>query len=338
MAFLTRTAATIALLSAAPALAQQPGPPPPPPPAWRALIGEYGPDSTTRVMILERAGRLIARFDSSREARLIPSRAGRFGLLGGAPEHRGELRVRRNARGRPSAILLGDSVWSRRALGPEEGAVFRVVPVRPVEELRKEALAANPPPEAGELRAPALVELITLDPTIKLDIRYATSRNFLGTPLYSQARAFLQRPAAEALVRAHHWLKTQGYGLLIHDGYRPWYVTRLFWDATPPAQHEFVANPATGSRHNRGCAVDLTLYDLRTGRAVEMPGTYDEFSHRSYASYPGGTSRQRWLRELLRRAMEAEGFTVNSSEWWHFDYKDWKSYRIGNTPFEQLGR
>jgi D-alanyl-D-alanine dipeptidase len=298
------------LLSAAPALAQQ-HPPPPPPAAWRPLIGEYGPDSTTRVMLLERNGRLIARFDSLHERSMTPQG------------------VRR---------LLADSLWRRRALGPEEGAVFRVTPVRPVEELRREALAAKPPAETGEFRSTDLVELTRLDPSIKLDIRYASNRNFLGTPLYTQARAFLQRPAAEALLRAHRRLKRLGYGLLIHDGYRPWYVTKLFWDATPSGQHEFVANPATGSRHNRGCAVDLTLYDLRNGRPVEMPGTYDEFSQRSYPSYPGGTSRQRWFRELLRHAMEAQGFTVNPSEWWHFDYKDWKSYRIGNTPFEQLGR
>ena len=179
--------------------------------------------------------------------------------------------------------------------------------------------------------------MTSLDSTIHLEIRYATTNDFLGSVFYSSVHAFLQRPAAEALVRAQQKLKQQGYGLLIHDGYRPWYVTKMFWDATTSENHGFVANPATGSRHNRGCAVDLTLYDLRTGRPIEMPGTYDEFSPRSFPSYPGGTSRQRWHRELLRSAMEAEGFTVNPSEWWHFDYQDWKSYRIGNTPFEQLG-
>jgi len=140
----------------------------------------------------------------------------------------------------------------------------------------------------------------------------------------------------EALVRVANALHARGYGLLIHDGYRPWYVTKMFWDATPPAQHEFVANPADGSRHNRGEAVDLSLYDLSTGRPVEMPGTYDEFSHRSYPGYEGGTSLQRWHRELLRSAMEAEGFTVFTSEWWHFDYKDWKRYHIGNITFEKI--
>src|SRR5439155_2616777 len=108
------------------------------------------------------------------------------------------------------------------------------------------------------------------------------------------------------------------------------------WDAPPPQDHIFVADPATGSRHNRGCAVDLTLYDRATGAVVPMVGGYVEFSDRSYPDYMGGTSRQRWHRELLRRAMEAQGFTVYEAEWWHFDYKDWKKYPIGNRPFEQI--
>ena len=215
---------------------------------------------------------------------------------------------------------------------------FRITPVRPVEELRAEALRAQPPLEKVEFRKPELVELIKLDPTIKLDIRYASSNNFLSTPMYSQARAFLQRPAAEALVRAHRKLKQQGYGLLIHDGYRPWYVTKMFWEATPADKHEFVADPSEGSRHNRGCAVDLSLYDRKTGREVVMPSGYDEMSERSYADYPGGTAEQRRLRGLLRAAMESEGFKVYPQEWWHFDHQDWKVYPILNVPFEKLGK
>jgi D-alanyl-D-alanine dipeptidase len=180
------------------------------------------------------------------------------------------------------------------------------------------------------------VELVKVDPSIKLDIRYATTNNFLGAAFYSQARAFLQRPAAEAVARASAALHKSGYGLLVHDGYRPWYVTKAFWDATPNDKKWLVANPASGSKHNRGCAVDLTLYDLATGKVVEMPSTYDESTQRAYAFYPGGTDLQRWHRALLRRAMEAEGFTVNPTEWWHFDYKDWKDYAIGNIRFEQI--
>jgi D-alanyl-D-alanine dipeptidase len=215
---------------------------------------------------------------------------------------------------------------------------FRITPLRPVEELRREALAAQPPHETAPFRKPDLVELIKLDPSIKLDIRYATSNNFLSTPMYSEARAFMQRPAAEALVRAHHELKKQGYGLLIHDAYRPWYVTKMFWDATPDDKKIFVADPKEGSKHNRGCAVDLTLYDLKTGQAVQMPSGYDEMSERAYADYKGGTAEQRERREILRRAMEKEGFTVYPQEWWHFDYKDWKEYPVMNVRFEEMGK
>ena len=133
-------------------------------------------------------------------------------------------------------------------------------------------------------------------------------------------------------------LKAYGYGLLIHDGYRPWFVTRMFWDATPDYAHVFVADPAKGSRHNRGCAVDLTLYELKTGQAIEMTGQYDEMSPRSFADYRGGTSRQRWLRDLLRREMEAQGFSVYPQEWWHFDYSRWADYGIGTASFSDLAR
>src|SRR5258705_7635465 len=144
--------------------------------------------------------------------------------------------------------------------------IFRIVPVGRVAELGTEALAAQPPREEGRFRPADLVDLATLDRRITLDIRYATADNFLSTAVYTQARAFLQRPAAEALLRAHRALRNQGYGLRIFDAYRPWYVTKIFWDATPPDKHEFVADPAKGSRHNRGCAVALTLYDLKTDR------------------------------------------------------------------------
>jgi zinc D-Ala-D-Ala dipeptidase len=215
---------------------------------------------------------------------------------------------------------------------------FRITPVRPVAELRAEALRAQPPHERGPFRKPDLVELVKLDPTIKLDIRYATSNNFLGTPVYTQARAFLQRPAAEALVRANHELEIQGFGLIIHDGYRPWYVTKIFWDAVPEDKKIFVADPAEGSRHNRGCAVDLSLYDLKTGLEVTMPSGYDEMTPRAYADYAGGTVEERTRRALLRQAMGKQGFEVIPDEWWHFDYKDWKQYPIMNIKFEDLGQ
>jgi zinc D-Ala-D-Ala dipeptidase len=215
-------------------------------------------------------------------------------------------------------------------------AVFRIQPVRPVAELRAEALAAQPPVADSGVLAPDLVELRTLDSTIPYDIRYATDRNFMGVPFYDTALAFMQRPAAEALVRAHRRLRAEGYGLLIHDAYRPWYVTKMFWDATPDSLKRFVADPATGSRHNRGAAVDLTLYALDTGRPVAMPSGYDEMTARAYPDYAGGTTTERENRARLRAAMEAVGFTVYEFEWWHFDYQDWPRYPVMNVRFRDL--
>ena len=192
------------------------------------------------------------------------------------------------------------------------------------------------PIEEGDFLEPSLTELAKLDRTIKLDIRYATANNFLGQAFYTQARAFLQKPAAEAVLRAAQKLQKQGYGLLIHDGYRPWSVTKAFWDSTPTEKHIFVANPATGSKHNRGCAVDLSMYDLKSGLVVEFPSAYDEMSERAFPTYKGGTATQTKNREALKKAMESEGFTVYENEWWHFDYKDWKRYRILDIPFEKL--
>jgi D-alanyl-D-alanine dipeptidase len=317
-------------------------PPPPPPAAWRPLIGDYAAGGDT-VSILEEGGTLALQWWSGPETGLRAETDSTFvpdaspasrEVPGGAGFDRITLR---RTDGRPLALDLDGRRFARLVFGPEDGASFRIDPVRGIDDLRAEALEASPPVEEGDFREPDLVELVTLDSTIALDVRYATTNNFMGEVFYSAPRAFLQRPAAEALVRAHRWLGERGYGLLIHDGYRPWYVTKMFWDATPEDLKVFVADPASGSRHNRGCAVDLTLYDRATGEPVTMTGGYDEFSPRSYPDYPGGTSRQRWHRELLRQAMEMQGFSVYEAEWWHFDYRDWRSYRIGNQRFEEIG-
>ena len=198
------------------------------------------------------------------------------------------------------------------------------------------ACAAQPPHETGTFKKTDLVELTKLDTSIHLDIRYATSNNLVGRPVYTEARAFLQRPAAEALVKANAAFKQLGYGVLVFDGYRPWAVTKIFWDVTSTENKKFVADPKKGSRHNRGCAVDMSLYDLKTGKEIEMTGVYDEMSERSYPHYAGGTEQQRKMRDLLRTIMETNGFTVYEFEWWHFDFNDWKSYGITNVPFSEI--
>ncbi len=198
------------------------------------------------------------------------------------------------------------------------------------------AFADGPPVEPGPFLKSDLVELKALDSTFKLDIRYATKNNFLGRPVYPEARAFLQRPAAEALARANQALKKKGLGLMIFDGYRPWSVTKIFWDETPAEKREFVADPAKGSRHNRGCAVDLTLFDLKSGKPLPMPSDYDEMNEKSHPDYSGGDPAARVNRDTLRKAMEAEGFSIYPNEWWHFDCKGWERYALMNLSFVEV--
>ena len=310
-------------------------PPAPPPAAWVGLVGEYGTGAAP-LIVRESDGRLEAVLGDSPPLILTPARGDAFRLAarrGGPPE---TLVFTRDAAGRATAVAREGASLPRRAWGVDGAGTFRVAPSRPVADLLREARAAPPPREPGPFRPVDLVEVTALEPAIRLDVRYATADNFLATPVYPEARAFLQRPAAEALARAHRRLAPFGHGLLVHDAYRPWSVTRVFWDATPPDKREFVADPADGSRHNRGCAVDLTLYRLDDGEVVEMPGVYDEMSERSYPDFPGGTSEQRWRRELLRWAMEAEGFRVFASEWWHFDHRDWRRYPIVSLPFDRV--
>src|SRR5258708_22804952 len=317
-----------------------PGPKPPDAPAdWKRFVGIYEYSSYGKqkqnVIILERDQRAYMHytsgpneelhFDLNLKMMFVPDAAkGSWGY--GIIEEPGSA---------PYFTYLNES-YVRKDPGAEPARAFRITPLHPISQLRAQALRSSPPSESGPFRKPDVVALAPLESGIHLDIRYATSNDFLGTPVYSQARAFLQRPAAEALLRVQQKLKPLGYGLLIHDAYRPWYVTKIFWDATPPEGKIFVADPAQGSRHNRGCAVDLTLYDLASGKPIEMPGTYDEMSPRSFPNYPGGTSLQRWHRDLLRRAMESEGFAVYEAEWRHFDYQDWREYPILNVPFEKL--
>lgn len=306
--------------------------PEPIPERWAGLIGEYGEDHNILV-ILERDAKLFALIEwfflyplteESENVLKFPD----WGLY-----HDEKLVFTRDKSGRAEKVIAASVEFRRR---PQADGTFKIKPIRQLDGLRREAMAAEPPPEPGDFLKPDLVELAPLDESLKLDVRYATDNNFLSTPFYPVAKAFLQRPAAEALIRVHRKLAADGLGLLIHDGYRPWHVTKMFWEATPEPLRVFVADPMKGSRHNRGCAVDLSMHDRTSGRPVQMTGGYDEMTDRSYPDYLGGTSLQRWYRDTLRRAMEAEGFSVYEAEWWHFDYKDWRRYPILNIPLDKV--
>lgn len=310
-------------------------PPTAPPAKWDGLIGEYGWDHNT-LYILERNGKLYALIEWIFLDQLTELENDVFQFPDGGLYIGEKLIFTRDKSGRATKVEAAKVVFDRRKVDGENGETFRVQSVRPIDGVRKDALAAKPPVEMGDFLKPDLVDLATIDPAIKFDIRYATENNFLSVPFYTSAKAFLQRPAATALGRVHAKLQPLGYGLLIYDAYRPWHVTKMFREATPTKFHSFVADPEKGSRHNRGCAVDLGLYDLKTGAVVPMVSGYDEFSDRAFPEYPGGTSRQRWHRDLLRRLMQDERFEVYEEEWWHFDFHTWKKYPILNQTFEEL--
>lgn len=179
-----------------------------------------------------------------------------------------------------------------------------------------------------------LVDLEKVNPHIRIDIRYATPDNFMKEPLYPEARCLLLKEVAEKLSRVQQALEKEGLGLKVFDGYRPLSVQKKMWARFP--LEGYVADPAKGSNHNRGAAVDLTLVDLKTGRELPMPSAYDEFSERAHRDYTQATPEAIRNRKTLRDAMEKEGFTGISTEWWHFDYKNAKSHPVLDLPFSSV--
>lgn len=180
---------------------------------------------------------------------------------------------------------------------------------------------------------PALVEIQQVSPGIRLDIRYATPNNFTGRAVYQEARCFLRPETARKLADVQKDLERSGLGLKVYDCYRPLSIQRRFWELVP--DERYVANPAKGSRHNRGAAVDLTLVDAR-GKELPMPTPYDDFTkraHRDFCDLPPEALRNR---ETLERVMVKHGFIPLPTEWWHFDDTAWEKYGILDLDFTSL--
>jgi len=187
-----------------------------------------------------------------------------------------------------------------------------------------------------EGRSLELAHLEEIEKTLRFDVRYARADNFIGRAVYSQPRAFLLRHVAEDLLNVHWSLKPLGYGLLIFDGYRPWSVTKLFWDESSEPNRQFLADPKTGSSHNRGCAVDLSMVSLKTGQPVAMPSDFDEMNEKAYTQYAGGTPESRRLRDLLQKTMKENGFTGIKNEWWHFNHVSNANWPVMDFTFEEI--
>jgi zinc D-Ala-D-Ala dipeptidase len=178
------------------------------------------------------------------------------------------------------------------------------------------------------------VDLEDLIEGVILEIRYASDDNFYGSPVYNDEKAFLRTPAAEALVKVQEELQLMNKGLKIFDAYRPYGITLLFYEKIKDTN--FVASAWTGSRHNRGCAVDLTIVDLSSGEELKMPTQYDDFTEKASIDYPDVTSEEKQNRELLQKVMIKYGFLPLKSEWWHFDFSEWKKFELTDIDFDEL--
>ncbi len=178
-----------------------------------------------------------------------------------------------------------------------------------------------------------LVDVQKINPRIAVELRYATTNNFMKKAVYPSARCLLQQPVAERLSRVQARLEQEGLGLKIFDAYRPLSAQWELWKIVP--NPTFVADPRKGSKHNRGAAVDLTLIDS-LGNELEMPTQYDEFVKAARSDYHDLPAHILKNRAKLHNAMKAEGFIPNPSEWWHFDDKDWKKFPILDVSFDAV--
>lgn len=179
-----------------------------------------------------------------------------------------------------------------------------------------------------------LIEIKKYIPEITLDLRYATSNNFMHRRMYTTAKAFARLPVVKALQQVEAELKLNGLGLKIYDAYRPYSVTVNFYEMA--SDTNFVADPRKGSKHNRGCAIDLSLINLKTGKELDMPTGFDSFSRKAGADYTGLPAQKTANRELLKTVMAKYGFRVISTEWWHYDFTGWAGYELLDIPIQAL--
>lgn len=179
-----------------------------------------------------------------------------------------------------------------------------------------------------------LVDIRSVNRNIRHDIRYATTNNFLKKKLYAVPRCFLRSDVAQRLSKVQKDLEEIGLGLKVYDCYRPLSVTRQMWEILPDTR--YVANPARGSRHNRGAAVDLTLVDLRTGAELQMPTDFDDFTDKAARDYTGNSPQVRRNSDLLAAKMKQQGFISLITEWWHFDAPGWDKYGLLDVPLQNI--
>lgn len=236
------------------------------------------------------------------------------------------VRIERSREGYGVSCSVGGNRYSRRFFAGENGRPFRFASASDWQALKTAADAAVMPAQLGTGQQAQLVDLAQAVPGLKFDLRYAQADNCFDQALTDDQRAFLDADAAQALAQAQQYLKPYGYGILVWEAYRPWSVSKLAYDALPADKKSMLPEPEVGFSHNTGRSIDVSLYLLATGENASMISGFDEPSVRQYASFAGGTTLERYRRDLLRSAMQMAGFTASETEWWHFDYGDIKGF------------
>lgn len=236
------------------------------------------------------------------------------------------VRIERSREGYGVSCSVGGNRYSRRFFAGENGRPFRFATASDWQALKTAAATAVMPAQLGAGQQAQLVDLAQTVPGLKFDLRYAQADNCFGQVLTDDQRAFLDADAAQALAQAQQYLKPYGYGILVWEAYRPWSVSKLAYDALPADKKSMLPSPEAGFSHNTGRSIDVSLYLLANGENAGMISGFDEPSVRQYASFAGGTTLERYRRDLLRSAMQMAGFTASETEWWHFDYGDIKGF------------
>lgn len=280
-------------------------------------------------------------FDKANIFRLQKNHFDSYTIYEAGPINNAEATVsfERDQEGYGITCKVGGHRYSRYFLGQgmgEKAKPFKFPAVNNWDELRNEAAAAIMPAALQQGNTAALVN-INSAAGIRVNSHYAAADNCFSTALYSKSSLYLDKSALQALVKVNNDLAAYGYGIVVWDAYRPWSVSKLAYLALPENKKGMLEDPdLKGSQHNTGLAVDVSLYDLESGVEEEMLSGFDEPSMRQYSSYPGGTSKQRYLRFLLRETMEKYGFRGIEMEWWHFEYQDIDKYAHLNIPLENL--
>jgi len=246
----------------------------------------------------------------------------------------GSVKFERDKEGNGISCIIGGNRYTRKFFGSEKSSYFKIKPVKDLEALRQ-SVNKDVMPAQTATNVAELVNLSTI-PLLKFDLRYATDNNCFSASLYEEPKAYLNKNAAEALLRVSKKLSDYGFGLLVWDAYRPWKISKLAYDALPTQYKSLLPAPEKGSPHNTGNAVDLSLYDLKTGEPIQMISEFDEPSPRQYGNFAGGTSLERWERGLLQQLMSMEGFSCSDMEWWHFEYDSTSDYQLLDIPFSDL--